>query len=74
MVERVTGIHQALVQMRASHALRPGTGETALFITPGCRFQAVDRLITNFHLPKSTLPMLVSAFARLEPVCTATAM
>ena len=74
MVERVTGKHQVLAQMRASHAPRPGTGETALFITPGYRSQAVDRLITNFRLPKSTLPMLVSAFARLEPVCTATAM
>jgi S-adenosylmethionine:tRNA ribosyltransferase-isomerase len=74
MVERVTGIHQALVQMRDSHARRLGTGETALFITLGYRFQAVDRLITNFHVPKSTLPMLVSAFAKLEPVRTATAM
>ncbi len=40
-----------------------GSGETALFITPGHRFRAVDRLLTNFHLPKSTLFMLVCAFA-----------
>jgi len=45
----------------ASTGLRQG--ETDIFITPGFRFQVVDRLITNFHLPKSTLMMLVSAFA-----------
>jgi S-adenosylmethionine:tRNA ribosyltransferase-isomerase len=39
------------------------SGDTQIFITPGFDFQVVDRLITNFHLPKSTLMMLVSAFA-----------
>jgi S-adenosylmethionine:tRNA ribosyltransferase-isomerase len=46
--------------------IRPFSGETSIFITPGYRFRAVDLLMTNFHLPRSTLFMLVSAFAGLE--------
>ncbi|HEX7760737.1 MAG TPA: tRNA preQ1(34) S-adenosylmethionine ribosyltransferase-isomerase QueA [Caulobacteraceae bacterium] len=46
--------------------VHPYAAETAIFITPGYRFRAVDGLMTNFHLPKSTLFMLVSAFAGLE--------
>jgi S-adenosylmethionine:tRNA ribosyltransferase-isomerase len=49
----------------ADESLRhgPTEGDTDIFITPGFEFRVVDRLITNFHLPKSTLMMLVSAFA-----------
>ena len=43
--------------------VRPGSGWTDIFITPGYRFKAVDALITNFHLPRSTLLMMISAFA-----------
>ncbi|MDZ4061097.1 MAG: tRNA preQ1(34) S-adenosylmethionine ribosyltransferase-isomerase QueA [Brevundimonas sp.] len=46
--------------------VRPFHGDTAIFITPGYRFRAADVLMTNFHLPKSTLFMLVSAFAGME--------
>jgi S-adenosylmethionine:tRNA ribosyltransferase-isomerase len=47
-------------------AVAPFSGETALFITPGYRFRATDALLTNFHLPRSTLFMLVCAFSGLE--------
>jgi S-adenosylmethionine:tRNA ribosyltransferase-isomerase len=46
--------------------LRAFAGDTAIFITPGYQFRAVDVLLTNFHLPRSTLFMLVSAFSGLE--------
>jgi S-adenosylmethionine:tRNA ribosyltransferase-isomerase len=46
----------------------PSASETSIFITPGFEFRAVDRLLTNFHLPESTLIMLVSAFAGMQAV------
>ena len=50
----------------AAGTVRPFAGETALFITPGHRFKVADLMFTNFHLPRSTLFMLVAAFAGLE--------
>ncbi|WP_406827979.1 tRNA preQ1(34) S-adenosylmethionine ribosyltransferase-isomerase QueA [Microbulbifer sp. ARAS458-1] len=54
---------RALESAAANGQLEPTQGETEIFIYPGYQFQVVDRLITNFHLPESTLLMLVSAFA-----------
>jgi S-adenosylmethionine:tRNA ribosyltransferase-isomerase len=51
---------------REDGIVRPFAGETAMFITPGYRFRAVDVLMTNFHLPRSTLFMLVAAFCGLD--------
>ena len=51
---------------RDDATIAPFSGDTSLFITPGYRFRAVDVLLTNFHLPRSTLFMLVAAFSGLD--------
>jgi S-adenosylmethionine:tRNA ribosyltransferase-isomerase len=55
-----------IVESASDGEVRPFAGDTGLFITPGYRFKTVDMLLTNFHLPRSTLFMLVSAFCGLE--------
>ena len=62
---------RALESAAQGGELRAGKAETDIFITPGYRFKVVDRLITNFHLPKSTLLMLVSAFAGADTIRSA---
>jgi S-adenosylmethionine:tRNA ribosyltransferase-isomerase len=48
--------------------IKPFSGETDIFITPGYRFRAIDMMLTNFHLPRSTLFMLVASFSGLQPM------
>jgi S-adenosylmethionine:tRNA ribosyltransferase-isomerase len=68
---RIVAVGSTSLRLVESAVAADGTigefsGETALFITPGYRFRAVDAMLTNFHLPRSTLFMLVAAFSGLE--------
>lgn len=63
---RIVAVGTTSLRLLESSGLEPFSGTTEIFITPGYRFRAVDLLVTNFHLPKSTLFMLVSAFAGLD--------
>jgi S-adenosylmethionine:tRNA ribosyltransferase-isomerase len=66
-----TTVVRALESAVVDSVVQPVSGETSIFITPGFRFQVVDALITNFHLPESTLLMLVCAFGGTEHVLSA---
>jgi len=66
-----TTIVRALESAAGNGVLGPYVGDSSLFIVPGFRFRVVDAMVTNFHLPESTLLMLVSAFAGREAVLAA---
>ncbi len=59
---------ESAARQNAERLLTPFQGDTDIFLYPGCRFHTVDAMITNFHLPESTLLMLVSAFSGIETI------
>ena len=63
---RIVAVGTTALRLLESAGLQAFSGTTGIFITPGYRFRSVDLLITNFHLPRSTLFMLVAAFAGLD--------
>jgi S-adenosylmethionine:tRNA ribosyltransferase-isomerase len=63
---RIVAVGTTSLRLLETSKLEPFSGSTDIFITPGYSFSAVDVLMSNFHLPRSTLFMLVSAFAGLE--------
>ena len=65
---RVIAVGTTSLRALEASGARPGRAETDIFITPGYRFKVVDSLVTNFHLPRSTLLMLVSAFAGIDTI------
>jgi S-adenosylmethionine:tRNA ribosyltransferase-isomerase len=66
-----TTVVRVLEHLAATGGIRDGAGETSIFIYPPYHFRRVDALLTNFHLPKSTLLMLVSAFVSREIILAA---
>jgi S-adenosylmethionine:tRNA ribosyltransferase-isomerase len=66
-----TSVRALETQAAYDGSVRAGSGETELVIVPGFRFRVVDALLTNFHLPRSSLLLLVAAFAGREPVLAA---
>jgi len=64
----VRSLESAARSSSAANGLQPFAGDTDIFLYPGCEFKVVDALITNFHLPESTLMMLVSAFSGIDTI------
>ncbi len=67
----VRALETAALQANTEEIIRPFEGPTELFILPGFKFRGVDAMLTNFHLPRSTLLMMVSAFAGREQILEA---